>query len=112
MSDTTISSSLSHEPRATGKVESNVTMDSLDASQIQQDEGITVKGSEQTQQFTATTVGELGPAEIIILRLKGTTSKGKVHVPITIQTKLTCETCGTKSKSSVKYCPDCGTNLQ
>jgi len=114
LSDSNISSSLSYdsEPRATGKVESNVTMDSLDASQIQQDEGITVKGSEQNQQFTSTTVGELSEPETIILRLKGTTSKGKVHVPITIQTKLTCETCGTKSKSSVKFCPDCGTNLQ
>jgi len=114
MGDSVISSSLSHdsEPKAQASVESNVTMDSLDVSNIQQDEGITVKGSEQTQQFTATTVGDLTPPDTIIIRLRGENSKGKVHTPITIQTKLTCETCGTKSKSSVKYCPDCGTNLQ
>jgi len=111
------SSQLSHEPRATSKgiadanITSSVVMDSLDESNIGLDEGVTVKGSEQVQKFNSTSVGALTSVEIIIIRLKGTTSKGKVHVPITIQTKLTCETCGKTSKSSVKFCPDRGTFL-
>jgi len=109
------SSQLSHEPTAKGIVDTNVSssvvMDSLDAPSIGLDEGVTVKGSEQSQQFTSTSVGTLTAVETIIIRLKGTTSKGKVNTPITIQTKLVCETCGKSSKSSVKYCPDCGTFL-
>jgi len=107
------SSQLSHEPRATA--ESSVVMDSLDASyelpDISLDEGVTVKGSEQEQKFKSTSVGSLTSVETLIIRLKGTTSKGKVHTPITIQTKLICETCGKSSKSSIKFCPDCGTFL-
>lgn len=106
---------LSHEPIATAQdsqlLGSSVVSDSLDNSNINVDEGITVKGSEQHQSFTSTTVRELTSKETIIIRLNGCDSKGKVNVPITIQTKLTCETCGKTSKSLVKYCPDCGTFL-
>jgi len=77
------------------------------------DEGITVKGSEVHQQFSQGYIGELEPYSVVILRLRGENSNGTaVKKPIAVKTKLECPTCGTKSKSSVKYCGDCGTFLE
>ena len=79
----------------------------------EQDEGITVKGSECNQEFRYTVMGELEQSKVIVIRLKGMTSTGEtIEKPITIQTKLECKTCGTKSKSSFKFCPNCGTFLE
>lgn len=77
------------------------------------EEGITVKGSKTTQHFTEAYVGELEESSsVIVLKLKGYTTKQEyVVVPITVKTKLTCETCGKKSKSSAKFCARCGTSL-
>ena len=77
------------------------------------DEGITVKGSEINQAFRYGSIGELESPEVIILNLKGLQDTGKtVEQPITVKEKLTCPTCGIKSKSSYKYCPNCGTYLE
>lgn len=77
------------------------------------DEGITVKGSECNQSFRYGSIGELEEAEVIIIQLKGLGQTGAtVEKPITVKTKLECPTCGTKSKSSFKFCPDCGTFLE
>jgi len=79
-----------------------------------QDEGITVPGSISEQKFKTVTMGELGDEKhVIILKLRGTTKKEhiKVKAPITVRTRLTCQTCGRKSKSSMKFCGNCGTSL-
>jgi len=78
------------------------------------DEGITVKGSECNQAFRYGSIGELEQSNVIIIRMKGMAgaSGGSIQTPITIQTKLTCKTCGTNSKSSFKFCPSCGTFLE
>lgn len=76
------------------------------------EEGITVKGSEVDQKFIASTTGELEAPEVIIIKLKGKNDKGNVINPITVSTKLICETCGKTSKSTAKYCPECGTFLR
>jgi hypothetical protein len=77
------------------------------------DEGITVKGSECNQEFRYGSIGSLDPSEVIIIRLKGLAETGKeVEEPITVKTKLVCSTCGTKCKSSYKFCPNCGTFLE
>ena len=91
----------------------NCTFDSLGmTSQPQQDEGITVKGSEINQNYTYGSIGELESSQVIVLKLKGITNKGAgVSQPLTVKSKLTCSTCGTKSKSSAKYCSACGTYL-
>ena len=104
----------SAEPRATANVySSQVVQDSLDSSVPQTDEGITVKGAETHQGFRTITMGELEEPKVIILRLKGTMSSGKkVETPITVKTKITCSTCGKKSKSNVKFCANCGTFIQ
>jgi hypothetical protein len=78
-----------------------------------QDEGITVKGSEINQQFNYTSIGTLSQAEVIIIKLRGENIKGEpVQTPITVSTKLTCKTCGRTSSSSSKFCSNCGTFLE
>lgn len=77
------------------------------------DLGITVKGSEINQQFNYASIGELENKEVIIIQLRGTNVKGtSVKKPIMTQVKLTCSSCGLKSKSSYKFCPSCGTFIE
>ena len=79
----------------------------------QQDEGITVKGSEIDQSFKYGSMGQLEDSEVIIIKLCGLQGHGvRVSEPITVKTKLTCKICGTKSKSSAKYCSNCGAYLE
>lgn len=77
------------------------------------DLGITVKGSEIDQQFSYGYIGSTDLAQVIIIQLKGTKVEGTpVTKPVTVKTRLTCSTCGKNSKSSFKFCPDCGTFLE
>ncbi len=80
---------------------------------IDQDEGITVKGSISNQQFRYAYIGRLEEnSHTINIRLKGTKSNGVVvDQPITVKTKLECKTCGKKSNSNEKFCSNCGTFL-
>lgn len=94
----------------------NVAMDSLGVESLGKpldDEGITVKGSECYQSFRYGSVGELEQSQVIIINLKGLANSGStIEKPVTVKDKLTCSTCGTKSKSSFKFCPTCGTHLE
>jgi hypothetical protein len=78
------------------------------------DEGITVKGSPSGRKFDYGYVGELErESSVIVIRLRGTNKNGTViRKPVTVRTKLRCTTCGRKSKSSAKYCRNCGTYLE
>jgi hypothetical protein len=96
--------------------ESNVTMDSLGVENISAipntDEGITVKGSEVSQQFNYTTLSTLEASTVVVIALKGITQTGEnISQPVTTQRKLTCSSCGTKCKSSFTFCSNCGTFL-
>jgi len=77
------------------------------------DEGITVKGSQTFQGFQRGYVKELEEqSSVIVIRLRG--SRGGevlVDAPVYTKSKLTCPTCGKKSKSNVRFCPQCGTFL-
>lgn len=77
------------------------------------DNGITVKGSVSNQGFNYGFIGELeDQSHIIIFKLKGVNSNEiKIVRPITIKTKIQCETCGKKSRSDKKFCSNCGTSL-
>lgn len=107
-----------NESQPTATYSSNVTMDSLGVSGELNaplaDEGITVKGSEISESYHYTSIGKLEEASVIILTLKGIHNSPGVSVqqPITVSSKLTCSSCGTKSKSSFKFCPNCGTFLE
>jgi len=77
-------------------------------------EGITVPGSESTQQFHYGHIGLLEEvSHTIVLRLRGVDpiTNNKINKPITTKTKIVCSTCGKKSKSHIKFCPECGTSL-
>ena len=86
----------------------------ISESQVQNDDGITVKGSEVNQSFTYGNIGALEDTKrVIILRLIGTKESGKiVEKPLTIQSRKLCKTCGKKSKSHLKFCSNCGTFLE
>lgn len=78
------------------------------------DEGITVKGEKTYQRYEIGSMNALEATEhAIVLHLKGITErKYKVSVPLTVKAKCVCETCGRRSKSSAKFCFNCGTYLQ
>lgn len=79
------------------------------------DEGITVKGSKITQDYQYGDIDELERVTYVItLRLKGINkiSKKIIKKPLTVKTKLLCPTCGRRSKSSSKFCSNCGTYLR
>jgi len=78
------------------------------------DEGITVKGSEMYEQYSYGSIGELEDSSVVVISLKGMQHSSGVVVsePVTVKTKLECSSCGLKSKSSYKYCPNCGTFLE
>ena len=107
-----IAKGVASTPRATNMV----VTDSLGIesnSQPLADEGITVKGSESDQSFRYGSIGALEPSKVITIQLKGETSSGaSIQQPVTVKTKLQCSSCGTKSKSSYKFCPNCGTFLE
>jgi len=97
--------------------EDTVTMDSLGVQNISQtpnaDEGITVKGSEVNQEFRYASMGTLEESTVIVIALKGITQSGQnISQAVNVQDKFTCSSCGTKSKSSFKFCPSCGTFLE
>jgi hypothetical protein len=77
------------------------------------DMGITVKGSEINQQFSYGSIGPTEPPEVIVIKLRGTNDRGSaVQQPVTVQTKLTCSSCGRRWSSANKFCGNCGTYLE
>ena len=77
---------------------------------VENEEGITVMGSESKQKFESTTVRDhdLGETHQIIFKLIG----GEVKKPRYVRTKITCGDCQTKNKSSNQFCGTCGSNLK
>lgn len=84
----------------------------------QEDEGITVEGTDISQSFNREHVGPLElHREVIIIRITGYdyTVESKptpVSVPVTVKTKKTCPNCGTKHKWDSKFCSECSTKLR
>ena len=120
-SDEPVQSYMSSGGSVRGMSANNITCDSLgvQASFTAQnapnvDEGITVKGNEIHEHYNYGQIGALEQSSVIVIALKGIQRSSGVVVtdPITVSTKLTCKTCGTKSKSSSKFCSNCGTFLE
>ena len=77
------------------------------------DEGITVKGSQINQDFRYGSVGALEDSKVIIIKLCGLTESGvQIKKSLSVRNKITCPSCGKKSKSSAKYCSRCATFLE
>lgn len=86
----------------------------LTTNQSDNDVGITVPGSESSQQFSYGYVGALETEKYsMIIHLLGETLAGKqVSQPVTVKHKKTCDSCGTENKHSSKFCKECGTALE
>jgi len=79
---------------------------------VSNDQGITVLGSHSDQHFQNGYIGTLETnSHVIIIKLVGGKEDKKIEKPIFINTKLTCPTCGRKSKSDAAFCKNCGTAL-
>jgi len=90
----------------------NTNSSSFKAKSIVNDSGITVKGSSSNQAFTIGSVGCLeNQTHVIVLQLKGKIKKKIIKKAVTVKTKVQCCTCGKRSKSKNKFCPNCGTSL-
>jgi len=74
-------------------------------------QGFTVPGSDCYQGFSTATVGMLEPAQVLVLRLFGAVGEKPVEQEITTRRRVTCASCGTRSRSDAKFCPECGTAL-
>jgi len=75
--------------------------------------GITVKGSECDQVFHSTSIGLLEVKKhTLCLKLIGTNDSGElIQKPVIVSRKKKCSTCGKSNSSRMKYCGECGTNL-
>lgn len=92
----------------------NSTLDSMViSSSVANDVGITVPGSNVSQEFrTVNNFKSEMTSDIIILRLVGeTVDNVEVRKPVTVSVKPECVTCGKKSKAKSKFCSRCGTAL-
>ena len=77
------------------------------------DAGITVAGSRSDQEFQSSYgFATESNSHVIVLQLKGVNVNNQpVAVPVTVDQKLVCDTCGRSTKGFHQYCPNCGTNL-
>lgn len=105
-------SSSSFEKSATSTPTQNVQNANYSYQPDVNEAGITVQGSESHQQFHAVAGFETtGQSEVVVLHLRGAVAGQPVQAPVTVQTKLTCSSCGLKSKSTAEFCARCGTAL-
>lgn len=75
--------------------------------------GITVPGSQSDQQFRSSYGFETeSQSHVIVLQLKGFFGGLPVEVPVTVDRKAICDTCGRKNKASSSFCSNCGTALK
>lgn len=82
------------------------------AFKAENEAGITVEGSLSNQKFVSVGGFETENSEVLVLQLVGRKAGETVQVVRTVQTKLTCDTCGRKNKSLNKFCTECGTSLE
>lgn len=76
------------------------------------DAGITVPGSESNQQFHSASGFPLeSNSHVIILQLRGEVGGVPVEVPVTVDRKPECVTCGKVNKATNRFCSECGTAL-
>jgi len=79
------------------------------------DNGITVKGSETHQGFSMGVTDTLeNKSTVITINLRGLNKRTNkvIKKAVGVKTRLVCSTCGSKSKSSAKFCRSCGTYIQ
>ena len=75
------------------------------------DYGITVQGSVSHQQFHSVQDFPTGESDVMVLHLRGIVAGKAVDVPVTVNAKRQCASCGKTSGSDSEFCPRCGTAL-
>jgi len=103
------------EPMASCNARSKSMMSTQNLTDFNKtNEGITVAGKDTYQNFRTVHVGQLEDVEhSIIIHLLGKDNRNqKITRPKMTHTKIECPTCGTRSKSHMKFCPSCGTNIK
>jgi len=103
---------LSYSSNKSKRAKSKITRDVIDSDSL--DDGFTGKGSQTNQEFSRGYVGKLeSQKHVIVIQLKGTDEQFKpVKKVVTTRDKLQCVNCGRKSKSSMQFCPNCGSFLE
>jgi hypothetical protein len=89
-----------------------VAMNMMSAQANVNDAGITVPGSISDQKFVSVQGFDTEQSEVVVLHLVGKKAGAPVQVAKTVHMMLQCETCGKTSKSSAKFCKECGTSLE
>ena len=102
-----------HETSARSLMDSDVMVAGamFEAPQPKNDVGITVQGSHSNQSFRWTEGFETGASEVIVLQLRGKVAEKPVVKAVTVETRISCVTCGKSHKSTEKFCGQCGTAL-
>jgi hypothetical protein len=76
------------------------------------EKGITVAGTVSNQAFMTVASFQLEAEEhVMVLRMLGELGQNKVSEPVVVQRKITCDTCGTINKGTMKFCGGCGTAI-
>lgn len=73
--------------------------------------GITVAGSESSQEFKMISEFQTGASQVIVLQLQGVVGGKVAKKAVTVDMKPKCETCGRVNKAGNKFCSNCGTAL-
>src|SRR5271166_3821722 len=98
--------------RSRGLRAQSLSMKEASLDSLIDDSGITVPGSESSQQFFHASDFPCHPqTDVIVIKLRGAVGGTAVAAPVTVKTKATCPTCGKKSKGDKKFCAQCGTSL-
>jgi len=77
------------------------------------EDGITVHGSCSDQEFKNGYIGILeSEKHSMVIHLRGYDSNNEyVNKPMTVQTRIQCNTCGCKYRFGINFCSNCGTSL-
>ena len=88
------------------------TKDSAFVGAMQNTSGITVPGSQSNQVFNSVMGFPLQQQKhVIVLKLVGSIGGVEVEVPVTVDKKPECSTCGKSNKANMQFCGQCGTAL-
>ena len=91
---------------------SSIQCNNVQTQSFSNDQGITVPGAKSDQTFQPGYTGILETnSHVIIIRLIGEKQGKKIEKAVFTNTKLSCPTCGRKSRSDSKFCKNCGTSL-
>ena len=98
---------------ASGSVSGTAFINQVQTQSALNDAGITVPGSESSQQFQTASWFETEDVEhVLVIKLLGETDAGvKIQKPVTVKHKPRCITCNKQNKAHAKFCVECGTHL-